>query len=47
MKMGSVLGSWVRYLIGHETEGGPVYRICQVSSKVISWGWRIAYPDPQ
>jgi RNA polymerase-associated protein RTF1 len=27
------LGAWVRYLIGHETEGGAVYRICQVSSK--------------
>jgi hypothetical protein len=28
-----VLGAWVRYLIGHEPEGGPVYRICQISSK--------------
>ena len=25
-----VIGAWVRYLIGHETDG-PVYRICQIS----------------
>lgn len=32
-----VKGAWVRYLIGHEPEGGPVYRICQISSKMVFW----------
>jgi RNA polymerase-associated protein RTF1 len=27
------LGAWVRYLIGQETDGSPVYRICQINSK--------------
>lgn len=26
------LGAWVRYLIGQETDGSPVYRICQINS---------------
>ena len=30
--MGLVVGAWVRYLIGQETNGQPVYRICQVNS---------------
>ena len=43
----SVSGAWVRYLIGHEPEGCPVYRICQISSEIFAWGSKIAYPDPQ
>ena len=27
------LGAWVRYLIGQETDGSPVYRICEISSR--------------
>ena len=27
------LGAWVRYLIGQETDGSPVYRICQINGR--------------
>jgi len=27
-----VTGAWVRYLIGQETDGSPVYRICQINN---------------
>ena len=32
------LDAWVRYLIGHEPGGGgPVYRICEISSKTVGF----------